>query len=39
VVEFPEQIVDELTATVGVVFTETLAVLAFVQVPVVPITE
>jgi hypothetical protein len=36
---FPEQIVAELTETVGVVLTETVAVLALVHVPVVPITE
>jgi hypothetical protein len=34
----PEQIVAEFTATVGVVLTVTVAVLIFVQLPVVPVT-
>jgi hypothetical protein len=38
VAELPEQIVDEFTLTVGVVFTVTVDVLTFVQFPVVPVT-
>jgi hypothetical protein len=34
----PEQIVGELTVTVGVGFTVTTAVLVDVQLPVVPVT-